>query len=93
MVIGVLEIDLLIPGNHSLKGKRSVLKSFLERVRNTFNVSVAEVGCQDLKGRAVVAVVGVGNDRRRIDSVLARIVEYARNFRDLRVLDYSQHLM
>ncbi len=93
MVIGVLEFDLAIPGNHSLKGKRSVLKSFLARTRNSFNVSVAEVDFQELRNRARVAVTVVGSDRRRVDSILSRVVEFTRAFNGMTVLDHFQHLL
>ena len=48
MVVGVLKLKLIIPENHSLKGKRGVLKSVQARVANQFNVSVTECGDHDL---------------------------------------------
>lgn len=93
MVIGVLEFDLAIPGSRSLKEKRSVIKSFLARTRNGFNVSAAEIDCRDMPNRARLAVVAVGSDRRRLDRVLARVVESARIFNGMRILDYTQHLL
>ena len=48
MVIGTCTIELHIPGNGSLKGKRRVIKSIIARVHNEFNVSIAEVDNQDL---------------------------------------------
>jgi len=57
--LGILSLDLHFPAAHSLKEKRSLLKSLLARLRNTFNVSVAEVGYQETwqRARLVVAVV------------------------------------
>ena len=51
MVIGVCKLEICIPGNNSLKGKRQVLKSIKDRIRNKFNVSIAEVDKNDY-GRA-----------------------------------------
>ena len=48
MVIGTCTIELHIPGNGSLKGKRRVIKSIIARVHSEFNVSIAEVDNQDL---------------------------------------------
>ena len=43
LIVGVLELTLYLPGNHSLKGKRAVLRSIKARVQAKFNVSVAEI--------------------------------------------------
>ena len=59
MVVGVLSIDLLIPGCHSLKEKRHVLKKITESLRSRFNISIAEVGCGDLWQRALLACAAV----------------------------------
>src|SRR2546427_10265113 len=55
--IGVLTLELRLENSHSLKDKRHVVKSLRDRLRNKFNVSVAEIDCQDLWQRAVVAAV------------------------------------
>src|SRR5437667_4117 len=54
MVVGVLRLELLLPENHSLKGKRSVLRTIKARVQNKFNVSIAECEEHDLWQRAVL---------------------------------------
>jgi uncharacterized protein YlxP (DUF503 family) len=59
MVIGTCTIELHIPGNGSLKGKRRVTKSIIARVYNKFNVSIAEVGNQDLWQSATLGVACV----------------------------------
>lgn len=68
MVVGIGTIVLRIPGNTSLKGKRKVVKGVISRLKNTFNVSVAEVGANDNHQRAEIGLAFVGNDRRRINS-------------------------
>jgi uncharacterized protein YlxP (DUF503 family) len=59
MTIGTCTIELHIPGNGSLKGKRRVVKSIIARVHNEFNVSIAEVGNQDLWQSATLGVACV----------------------------------
>ncbi|HOE27881.1 MAG: DUF503 domain-containing protein [Candidatus Aureabacteria bacterium] len=78
MVIGVLEMQLSMPGNRSLKDKRQVLKSVKDRVRAAFNVSIAEVAEQERWCAAHLAAATVAPDRERAHAVLeavARMVE------------------
>ena len=70
MVIGVRSWELHIPGAHSLKEKRSVVKSLKDRLRNEFNVSVAETGRHDAWQSAELTVCLVSTERRHADSIL-----------------------
>jgi hypothetical protein len=76
MVVGCLEVALLIPGAQSLKDKRSVVKRCLDRVRHRFNVAAAEVGDNDLCGRALVGFSAVANDSSLVNSILDKIIDY-----------------
>ena len=93
MVIGIVELELILPGNDSLKGKRMRIKRLVARMRNTFNVSVAEVDDQDRRRCAVVAVVHVGSDRRRVNRVLSNVVNFTERFHDLELVDYRLELL
>ena len=68
--IGVLTLELRIDHAHSLKDKRHVVKSLKEKLRSRFNLAVAEIDCQDLWQRSVVAAVTVAPDRPRAAQVL-----------------------
>jgi uncharacterized protein YlxP (DUF503 family) len=68
--IGVLTLELRLENSHSLKDKRHVVKSLKDRLRNKFNVSVAEIDYQDLWQRAAVAAVTVASDHGRAEQVL-----------------------
>ena len=70
MIIGVRSWELHLPGAHSLKEKRSVIKSLKDRLRNEFNVSVAETGRHDAWQTAEVTVCLVSVERRHAESVL-----------------------
>jgi len=76
MVIGVCHLDLLIRGNNSLKEKRRILKRIIERVKNKFNVSVAEVGNHDLWQSSQIGFCMVGNDKRFINSSLDKVIRF-----------------
>jgi uncharacterized protein YlxP (DUF503 family) len=76
MVVGVLKLTLFLPENHSLKGKRQVLRAIKGRVRNKFNVSIAESDSHDLWQRAELGICQVGSDRNFVDSALREVVRF-----------------
>ena len=88
MVVGICGISLLIHDAQSLKGKRQVIKSLQEKVRNRFNVSMAEVGDNDLWQRAELAVAAVGNDRAFINSVIDKVVNFIENLHVAEIIDH-----
>jgi uncharacterized protein YlxP (DUF503 family) len=76
MVVGICQLDLRIPENQSLKGKRHVIRKLIDRVRHRFNVSISEVGDNDLWQRAQIGICTVGNDRRHINSSLDKVIDF-----------------
>ena len=76
MVVGVLDIVLYLPDNHSLKGKRSVVRSIKSRVRNKFNVSIAECGDLDAWQTIHLGVAQVGNDKDHVDRSLREVSDF-----------------
>ena len=76
MVVGTLKIDLMLVDNRSLKGKRKVVKSMVDKVKARFNVSIAEVGANDKWQRIELGISAVGNDRRHIASSLNHILTF-----------------
>ncbi len=70
MVVGILRLTLYIHGASSLKDKRQVLRKVVDRLRSRFNVSVAEVGDNDVWQRAVVGICAVANDKSFVNEVL-----------------------
>ncbi len=76
MVVGILSLGLQLAENHDLKGKRQVLKSVKDRVRNRFNVSIAEVEDLDLWQRATLGVACVSKDRAAVERTLAQVTTF-----------------
>jgi len=73
MVVGVLRLTLSLHGARSLKDKRQVVRKLVDRVRARYNVSIAEVGDNDLWQRLVLGVVVISNDHSFVDEVLAKV--------------------
>jgi uncharacterized protein YlxP (DUF503 family) len=90
MHVGVCRVSFRLPENLSLKGKRQVLKSITSRVRNKFNVAVAEVGDNDVWQLATIGICCVSNNSRYSNQVLSKVVDFIENSRfDVEMLDYE----
>jgi len=74
MLIGSLQMELYLPGTHSLKEKRFILKSLKTRLRNKFNISVAEVDFQDKWQRCCLGIACISTDRRFLDEILSKVI-------------------
>ncbi|MCE9634986.1 MAG: DUF503 domain-containing protein [Planctomycetes bacterium] len=87
MFVGVLQAELSIPGAYSLKDKRHVVKSVLDRLRREHAVTAAEVGDLDTWNRARIGVAFVSNEARHAESHLQQIVNRLQRERDAVLLD------
>ena len=90
MIVGTLLIELRIPGNQSLKGKRQVVKSLIARLHNRYNVAVAEVENNDRWQVATLGVACVSNSAPHAREILEDVVTFVEADRlDLQVSDYA----
>ena len=79
MIIGVCTVELFIPDGQSLKSKRQVVKSLKDRLRDKFNVSVSEIGGQDLWQKAVLGIACVANETAYVNQVLDQVLNQIRS--------------
>lgn len=94
MIIGSCRVTLYLPGVHSLKEKRSVVKSLLARLRHQFNVAAAEVDAQDNHQRAVLGIVSVSASADYLQGQLDAVLRWIEETRpDAPVLDYEIELL
>jgi uncharacterized protein YlxP (DUF503 family) len=77
--IGVLTLEIYVEHSHSLKDKRQVIKSLKDRLRERFNVSVAEIDHLDSWQASVIAAVAIANDRVHVEKVLSAVEGHAAN--------------
>jgi len=83
-----------LPENGSLKDKRKTLNSIISRVRNQFNVAIAEMDNQDLWQLATLGIACLSNDSKQVNSILSNVVDYISKSRlDIEVLDYEIEIM
>lgn len=87
-MIGVLTIHLMLPGCKSLKEKRSQLKPLLARLQREFNISVAEMGLQDIWFESIISCAMIGNDSAHLQRSLETILKWVKaNWRDGQIYD------
>jgi uncharacterized protein YlxP (DUF503 family) len=78
-IVGLCTVELFIAESQSLKDKRQVLLSLKDRLRQKFNLSVAEIDGQDLWQKAVLAFACVANDGRHVNQVLDQALNLVRS--------------
>lgn len=93
MVVGVLHFDILINGAFNLKQKRSYVKSLVEKIRNRFSVSVAEVNYHDLWQRTQIGVAVVGINSAVVNSRIDRITDFVYSFGDFEVVERKMEIL
>ena len=76
MIIGVCQLTFQLYASDSLKEKRRVVRSIVERTRTRFNVAVAEVADQDVWGSCVIGITCVSTDTRHANAMLDKVVNY-----------------
>jgi len=92
MFVGVLRLTLHLPEPGSLKSKRHLLRSAIDRVKAKFNVSVAEVADNDLWQRSVVGVSAVGNDHAFVNETLDKVADYVASMHGGQILVTARDL-
>lgn len=93
MVIGAMIIELRIHDNRSLKGKRKIVKSMVDKVKHKFNVAIAEVGSNDMWQKIELGVSAVGNDRRHVDSSLTSVLSFLESLYLAEIIDSKMEIL
>ncbi len=93
MIVGIGFIEFRLHDCHSLKGKRSVVKSIVARLRNQFNASVAEVGANDVHQQAEIGFSMVGNDRQVINSKIDKVFNMAESLGLAEIVDTDMEII
>ncbi len=93
MTIGILTVEIFIPDSLSLKDKRRVLKSLKERLKNSFNISIAEIEYHGKWQRAKMAIVNVDAGKRIAESRLGKVLDFIDKFNKVQLLDSKMELI
>lgn len=93
MVVGILSVELRLPGNSSLKGKRKILVGLKVKLRNKFNISVAEVDHLDKWQRITLGITSVGRDGRSVNRIFSRVMEQIEKLPHTELIDYRMEII
>lgn len=86
MKIFLMHITLRASWVHSLKEKRMVVKSLVERLKNKFNVSVSEISEQDIHQTIVIGIAGIGGSTAQLDSTMENIIRFIEDNTDAEII-------
>lgn len=89
MHIGILTLELYLPGITSLKNKRQIFESLKGRISNKFNVSIAEIDAQEKWQRGIVGVVNINNNTHHIEQVLREVIKFVEGNYHCQLIDHQ----
>lgn len=93
MFVAVVSVDIQIGDKNSLKEKRKILRGVLDRVKNKFNVSVAEVGYNDLWQRTLIGFSVVSNDKAHVNSSADKIMDFLYSIPDINIIETKMEII
>ena len=93
MTIGTCEIEILIYESYSLKEKRHVIKSIIERIKSRFNASVAEVDFNDIWNKSVIGIAVVSNSKSLCESAISKIINFVDNDERVEIITYHKEIL
>jgi len=93
MRVGALKVELFISDANSLKHKRTVIKALKDRIRNNFNVSISEIDEHDKWQKATLGIATIGPDKRYINGVLDKVLDFLRGNHKVQILDYQLEIL
>ncbi len=88
MIVSTLRLKLYAPTCHSLKEKRMIVKSLLQRTRNKFNVSIAEIEEQDYHQTIVIGIACVSSSRVQANTVLDEVMRFVEDSTEAEITDF-----
>ena len=75
MYVGCCSIKFFLQGNHSLKGKRRIVRTLKDRLKNKFNISIAEIGDQDILQNLHIGIVAVNSDPKYLEGQVNKVID------------------
>lgn len=93
MNIGLLRVSLYVPGASSLKDKRHVIHSLMSRLKNKFNIALAEIDAQDLHQRCEVGIVSINTSHQELQRTLDYVLTFIGNNPDSQIMEVETEFL
>ena len=93
MFVGIIEIQIRIYGSNSLKDKRRVIKSIIDKIKNRFNVSCSDISNNNLWNRAGIGIALVSNDKSFVNKQINLIFDYVKQFYDIEIINHTIEIL
>ncbi len=90
MKILIMKITLRAPWVHSLKEKRMIVRSLIQKLKNKFNISVAEVENQDIHSTIDIGIAGLAGNSAQADSIMEHIITFVENNTDAEIVQIEK---
>lgn len=93
MILGICTCEIFIFNANSLKSKRSVIKSIINKSKNRFNISIAEVGENDKWQKSVIAFSTISNDKKIVEESMEKVIDFFDSYSEIEILNITREII
>lgn len=93
MIIGICTCEIYIFNANSLKSKRSVVKSIIEKSKNRFNISIAEVGENDKWQKSIIAFSTISNDQKIVEETIEKVINFFDSYSEIEIINIKREIL
>lgn len=93
MIIGICTCEIFIFNANSLKSKRSVVKSIIEKSKNRFNISIAEVGENDKWQKSIIAFSTISNDQTIVEETIEKVINFFDSYSEIEIININREIL
>lgn len=90
MIVFIMEVKLRAVWVHSLKEKRMIVKSIVQKLKNQFNISVAEIDEQDIHQIVVIGIAGICLTQGQVDATMEHIIHFIETHCQAEIIDIQK---
>ena len=93
MIIGICTCEIYIFNANSLKSKRSVVKSIIEKSKNRFNISIAEVGENDKWQKSIIAFSTISNSQKIVEETIEKVINFFDSYSEIEIINIKREIL
>ncbi|WP_282924510.1 DUF503 domain-containing protein [Peptoniphilus genitalis] len=93
MIIAICTCEIFIFNANSLKSKRSVVKSIIEKSKNRFNISIAEVGENDKWQKSIIAFSTISNNQKIVEETIEKVINLFDSYSEIEIINIKREIL